>query len=391
MSIQSIQQSNIKNKRVLLRVDFNVPLKGNKVLDDFKMQRAYKTIRFLLKNDCNIVLVSHLGRPKGKRLKAMSLEPVCKHFKKTFKSTKFFNDAVTNSLTDKVNQYKGRIAFLENLRYDNRETNNNKAYAQILAGMAEVYVNEAFAFSHRKTATMVAITKLLPSYGGFNLIDEVKYLEKVLKPKKPSVAIIGGSKLATKNAVIKKFVSKYNKVLIGGGLANTFLAAKGYQLGSSIGIDKKEINKAKPLLKSKKIILPRDVIIADKKTKRKVRYEFIQNDKFLCDKDEMILDIGPETQKYYSTIIKSSKTIVWNGPLGYTDDKKFQHGSVVIGKAIASRSSGKALGIVGGGETLFVLKLTKMSNYIDFISTGGGALLTFLEGSELPGLKSLKY
>ena len=269
MKIESVSQASLSGKRVLLRVDFNVPLKGDKVLDDFKMQRAYKTIRFLLENGCNIVLVSHLGRPKGKRLKAMSLEPVCKYFKKTFKSTKFFDGKVDKSLVENVNKYKGRIAFLENLRYDESETKNNKAFAQILSKMADLYVNEAFAFSHRKTASMVAITKLLPSYGGFNLIDEVKYLEKVLKPKKPSVAVIGGSKLETKNAVIKKFLTKYNKVLIGGGLANAFLAAKGYQLGSSIGTDKKEVSKAKSLLKSRKIVLPRDVIVADKQTKKK--------------------------------------------------------------------------------------------------------------------------
>jgi len=227
----------------------------------------------------------------------------------------------------------------------------------------------------------------LPSFAGLNLVQEVSYLNKSLKPKKPAVALIGGSKIRTKIALIKGFLKTYNKVLIGGGLANTFFAAKGYEVGGSL-FEPEELRRAKLLLQSKKIILPKDVLVSDKKRK-KIRVVKIGRDQILCEKNEMILDIGPETVKRYADEIKKAKFIIWNGPLGLIEEKKFSHGTIALAKFIGSRATGRAVGIAGGGETLLALKMSGMEKYYDFVSTGGGSMLQFMEGKVLPGIKPL--
>jgi phosphoglycerate kinase len=375
--------STLKNKRVFLRVDFNVPVKKGKVMDNYKMSRAYPTIKLLLKQKNQIIIASHLGRPEGKVIKEMSLKPVFNHFKKDYPKVKvsFISDY------SKVDSCKSQIIILENLRFYQEEYDNDKTFAKLLSLMADVYVNEAFAFCHRPTASMVAITKYLPSYAGGNLIHEEKYLENALRPKKPAILIIGGSKLETKEPVVKKFLPKYDNILIGGILANTFLSAKGYTLGSSLGLDKSDVQKAKKMLKSKKIILPIDVIVTDKKTKKKVRVVQLESEKQICNKNEMVLDIGPQTATFYASLIKKSKTVVWNGPMGYFEDEKFRNGSLSIARAIASS---KTTSIAGGGETILIINMSKTEKRFSFISTGGGAMLEYLSGKTLPGLKSLK-
>ena len=332
MNIKSIENFEIRDGRVILRVDFNVPVKKGKVEDSYKLKRALPTIKQLLKNKNQIVLVSHLGRPKGKRVKALSLEPVFKELKKMLVGKgykmKFFPQKVDAKLVKRVNDTDVDILFLENMRYDKREDENRKNLALLLAKMGDVYVNESFAASHRKMSSLVEITNYLPSFAGLNLVQEVSYLNKSLKPKKPAVALIGGSKIRTKIALIKGFLKTYNKVLIGGGLANTFFAAKGYEVGGSL-FEPEELRRAKLLLQSKKIILPKDVLVSDKKRK-KIRVVKIGRDQILCEKNEMILDIGPETVKRYADEIKKAKFIIWNGPLGLIEEKKFSHGTIAL-------------------------------------------------------------
>jgi phosphoglycerate kinase len=391
MNIKSIENFEIRDGRVILRVDFNVPVKKGKVEDSYKLKRALPTIKQLLKNKNQIVLVSHLGRPKGKRVKALSLEPVFKELKKMLVGKgykmKFFPQKVDAKLVKRVNDTDVDILFLENMRYDKREDENRKNLALLLAKMGDVYVNESFAASHRKMSSLVEITNYLPSFAGLNLVQEVSYLNKSLKPKKPAVALIGGSKIRTKIALIKGFLKTYNKVLIGGGLANTFFAAKGYEVGGSL-FEPEELRRAKLLLQSKKIILPKDVLVSDKKRK-KIRVVKIGRDQILCEKNEMILDIGPETVKRYADEIKKAKFIIWNGPLGLIEEKKFSHGTIALAKFIGSRATGRAVGIAGGGETLLALKMSGMEKYYDFVSTGGGSMLQFMEGKVLPGIKPL--
>jgi len=392
MALRSLSNNKIENKRVVLRVDFNVALQDGKVLEDFKIKGALPTIKHLLKNNCQIVLLSHLGRPEGKRVSALSLKPVCLYLSKLLPSVKikFFNDKISLALIKKLKNYQGQIAFLENIRFEKGEDFNDLILAKKLSQMGEIFVNEAFAACHRALSSTVGITKYLPSYAGLNLSREIKFLSKALRPNKPAIAVIGGAKVETKAKVIRRLARSYAKILLGGGLANTFLAAKGYELGASIGLDKADVNFAKKLLKlTNKIVLPLDVVVADKKTQRKIKIVMIGKDKLLAGKDEQVLDIGPATVNYYSQFIRTAQTIVWNGPMGLLEKAQFRHGSVTLAKIIASRASGRALGIAGGGETLYAIDLSKMGKYFDFVSTGGGAMLTYLEGTSLAGLKPL--
>ncbi len=389
MKIKSIEKVEIKNKRVLVRVDFNVPLKGNKILDDFKITRALPTIEFLLKNNNQVVLVSHLGRPEGKRVSSMSLAPVAKYLSQKLKPYKvvFIKDKISIKLKNTINKTESAVVLLENIRYEKGEDANDLSLAKTLASYADVSVNEAFAACHRAMASMVAITKFLPSYAGLNLAREYKYLTSSLTPQKPAIAIIGGAKIETKINFIKKLSKIYDAVLIGGGLANTLLAAQGYQVGASL-YDKDYLRLAKSLLKIKNVVIPLDVAVTDAKFKN-VRFVEVAKDKELCSASEKILDIGPKTMKHYSDFIRAAKFIVWNGPMGLFEEKKFRHGTLVVAKMIGARAKGRAVGIAGGGETLYAIDMSKMGKYYDFISSGGGAMLEFMEGKVLPGIKPL--
>jgi 3-phosphoglycerate kinase len=390
--LRSIKQVDLKNRHVVLRVDFNVPVKNGKVQDDYKIKRSLPTIKYLLKNKCKIVVISHFSRPEGKRVKAMSLEPVYKEFKRNLARTRtqFVTRKIDENLVKHIDKLylKNDIVMLENIRYDKRENQNRKNLAQLLAKMGEVYVNEAFATSHRENSSTVGITEYLPSYAGLNFENEVAFLSKALEPKEPDVALVGGAKVKTKLQVIKNFLKLYQNVMIGGGLANTFLAAKGYDVGGSFH-EPAEIKNAKKLLKSKKLLLPIDVVVADNSKPQIIKVVKVGKQKKLCNLDEQILDIGPETVQRFSREIKKAKTIVWGGPFGYLEDKRFSHGTISIAKIIGARSSGRAVSIAGGGETLLAIHMSKMERYYDFISTGGSAMLKFLEGKKLPGIQSL--
>ncbi|MDD5071572.1 MAG: phosphoglycerate kinase [Patescibacteria group bacterium] len=386
-SIKSIRQAKkLVGKRVFLRTDFNVPVEKGKVADDYKIMASLPTIRFLLRYRAKIIIASHLGRPDGRREKKYSLAPVARHLGGLLdEKVRFSDDCTGLAAGTAVGKMKpGEILMLENLRFAKGEEKNDKKFAKELAGLADIYVNDAFANSHRKHASMAAIKKYLPSYAGLLLAEEVENLNKIIYPRQPLIAVIGGAKIGTKISFIRKLSQKSFKVLIGGALANNFFAARGMEIGKSLA-DKKSVALAKSL-KAKNILLPVDVVVSGKKDGRgpvKVKNDFRVN------KNEAILDIGPKTVRLYSSFLKKAQTIIWNGPMGMFENEHFKHGTLAIARVIASRSRGRAFGVVGGGETIAALKMTGMEDYVDWISTGGGATLAFLNGEKMPGLSKI--
>lgn len=370
----------------MLRADFNVPMERGRVADDYKIVAGLPTIRFLLRYNCKIIIITHLGRPEGRIEKKYSLAPVARHLGKLLdKKVNFADDCVGLKSGTAVGKMKpGEILMLENLRFSKGEGKNDKKFARQLAGLADVYVNDAFANSHRRHASMSAIKKYLPSYAGLLLPEEVENLNKIFHPRPPLVAVIGGAKIGTKISFLKKISRKSFKVLIGGALANNFFASRGMEIGQSL-VDKESIKLA-GRLKQKNILLPIDVVVSDKKDGGGPAEA---KNIFKVNKNEKILDIGPKTIRLYSLFLKKAQTIIWNGPMGMFEKEHFKHGTLAIARVIASRSRGRAFGVAGGGETIEALKMTGMENYVDWISTGGGATLAFLNGEPMPGLKGL--
>ncbi len=388
MKLKNLYQSikKIKGKTVFLRVDFNVPMSGSKIKESFKLWQSLETINFLLDNDCKIVLASHLGKPNHSYEKKYSLAPIAKELSKmlaikvNFLDYKNYSDFKKIKKTIKNNN---GLFLLDNLRFWSGEEKNSKSFGKSLASLVDVYINDAFAVSHRANASVSAIRSSgLPSYSGLLLEKELESLNKILKPKKPFVIVMGGSKLSTKIPIIKKLYNQASYILLGGALVNNFYLAKGYNVGRSL-IDKDGLKAINKYLLSKKIILPIDVIVENIKSgKKKILIKKIKE----VDDNDCIFDIGPETILLFSKYINKAKTIVWNGPLGMFEDDKFKKGTVVIAREIAARAGGKAFGVAGGGETVESLNLSGMENYMDWVSTGGGAMLSFLAGDKMPGL-----
>jgi len=368
LKIKSIRQvRNLKNKTILVRCDFDVPIENNKVVDDTRLKACVPTIKYLLKKKVKkIILMGHLGRPGGKVVKNLSLEPVAKHLEGLLnKKIEFINKVIDYKLP--ITNYQ--LLMLENLRFNKNEKQNDKKWARSLAKIADIYVNESFANSHRAHASMKAIQNYLPSYAGLHLEQEIKNLSQILnKPKKPLILIIGGAKIETKLPVIKSFLDKADRILVGGAVANNFLKAKKMDVGKSL-IDEKYLSEAEQLLKKSnhKIILPIDYKMQDGK----------------------ILDIGPKTIILFNGIIKKAKTIIWSGPLGFFENEKFAKGTNEIAKCVLENKKAKV--ISGGGETLEAIQDSRFKIHDSkiSISTGGGAMLEFLAGKSLPGLKKI--
>ncbi|MDP2737087.1 MAG: phosphoglycerate kinase [bacterium] len=381
MKIKSIRNvKNLAGKIVLLRADLNVPIEGGLIKSNYKIVTILPTIRYLLRHNAKIIIATHIGKdntakPIAKRLGELLGEKIL-----------FIDESVGHKVEKAAAKMTAKdIIFLENLRFNHGEEKNDKKFARRLASSADIYVNDAFAVSHRNHASVSAIKKYLPSYAGLLLEKEILNLHKILEPKEPLVSIIGGAKIKTKIALIKKLAKMSFKVLIGGALANNFIAAHGYKIGKSLS-DKASIKIAAELAKKcKNIILPVDVIVAKKINSNNIEVKPVNQ----VDKDDIILDIGPRTIKLFVSFIKQANTIVWNGPMGYFENEHFKHGTLSIGRFVAARSTGSAYGVVGGGETIEALKMTKMGNYVDWISTGGGAMLTYLGEEKMPGLKGI--
>ena len=382
---------NLKDKKVFLRLDLNVPLVGQKITEDYKIKAALPSIKVLLEKGAKVIVASHLGEPlvKGKLVPkaktSLTIKPIASRLNLLLQQpVKFLAGQDLADLKKQINQAQESIIVLDNLRFWPGELNNDPVFAKELAGLADFYVNDAFAVSHRLQASVATIKDFLPSFAGLLLEQEVTNLARVLKPKQPLVVVLGGSKIGGKINLIRNLGQKANKVLVGGGLANNFLAAQGYQIGQSLA-DTESIGLAQQLIQElgDKLIIPSDVIVASATNQPALRLVNQVGDQ------EKILDIGPATIKEFSQQIKLAKTIVWNGPLGKFEDEHYKNGTLFIAREIAWQSRGAAFGLVGGGETVAALQMTKMSGYIDWISTAGGAMLTFLGGEAMPGLTKI--
>lgn len=381
LKIKTIKDfKNLKDKKILLRVDFNVPVSKGKITDDYRIISTLPTIRYLLTKKCKIIIMTHWGKPGGKKIKEYSTKKLAVYLsEKINKKIDFIDDCIGSKVFKKTEIMKnGDILFLENLRYYKEEEKNDIIFASQLAQLGDVYVNDAFGVSHRKNASVSAITNFLSPCAGLLLESELLNLEKIFNPKKPLIVLIGGAKIKTKIALIKKIQKNALKILIGGALANNFFASKNYEVGESL-IDTESIKIAKKLT-SPKIILPIDVVAGENE---KIKVKKIDEIK----KNEKIFDIGPETIKLYSNYIQKARTVIWNGPMGMFEIARFKTGTKEIARSVALNS--KAFGVVGGGETVEALKLTGMSQYVDWVSTGGGAMLSYLGKEKMPGLKKI--
>lgn len=397
--MRSIKEAKaLRGKRVLVRVDFNVPLVKGKIgrEEDWRLRKTLPTIEYLMKHGARVILASHLGRPDGKKDAKLKMDAVAKRLAVLLhREVAKIGECVGPKVQKAVESLKdGGILLLENLRFNPGEEDNDPKFAKQLAALADAYVNDSFATCHRAAASLVAITKELPSYAGLLLLEEVEALKRVMaKPARPHLVVMGGAKVSSKIGTIENLLTIADRILLGGALANPFYQASGFGIGKSI-CGAEDLEAAKRLMRlpeARKLILPHDVVIgnpADLAVRAQVR-ELRRAPFDLCGPDEAILDIGPKTVSAYASYLRSAKTIIWNGPLGWFEVPKFSHGTMALGRLIAARSKGRTFGVVGGGESVMALEKTGLMDCVDHVSTGGGAMLEFLEGKELPGLKAL--
>ena len=392
MNIRKFQDANLKGKRVLLRVDFNVPMKDGKVKEDTRIVQTLPTIKYLLKQNARLIICSHLGRPEGKVVDSMRMRAAAEHMRKLLKKPVKIMKDCTGPEVEKAAALlqPGQIMFLENLRFHIEEEKNNSAFAKKLAGLAEVFVSDSFATAHRAHASTAGVCKYLPSYAGFLMQHEIEELTALThKPAKPLTIIVGGAKIDTKIGIIENFIGKADNFLVGGGLANTFLAAQGFNVGKSLYEANKMEVAQDTLIAAEQLhvpfVLPVDVIVADE-IKENAQTVDIPVDDVIGEMK--ILDIGTKTIKKFADVIKKSKTVIWNGPVGLSEMKPFSRGTAVIAQTLVWARGVKS--ILGGGDTVEAIKrLGFKEEHFTFVSTGGGAMLEFLEGKTLPGVEVL--
>ena len=391
-SIKKIQDMDLKNKKVLVRVDYNVPLKDGKVDNTKRIVATEKTIKHLLDNNCRVVLIAHLGRPKGKVCPEFSLAPVAAEVEKLFGVPVHFAKDCVGPEADKVvaETKNGEIALLENLRFHPEEEKNDPEFAKQLAKHGEVFVQEAFGTVHRAHASTSAVAHLLPSGAGYLVQKEVEFLGKALEnPARPFAAVIGGAKVSDKILLLNNLIDKVNVLIIGGGMAYTFLKAKGMEVGKSL-LDETKIDEAKQVMdkaaaKGVKMLMPIDFRVAKEFSETATATEV---DVIPADMEAM--DIGPKTEKLFADELLKCKTIFWNGPMGVFEFPNFAKGSFAIANAMIEATKNGAISIIGGGDSVNVLKKGKInSKEFSHVSTGGGASMEFVEGKELPGLVAL--
>ncbi len=384
-------EANLNQKKVLLRLDLNVPLDNGRITDPTRIDKIIPTIKFLLKNNSKIIILSHVGRPKGKIVNELSLKPICENLKKKINENIKFITRNLKEIKSKelFKNQDEKIVMLENLRFNKEEENNNE-FAKHLASLADIYVNEAFSCSHRAHASIFEITKFLPSYAGLQLNLEIDALTKITSEiKKPVTCIIGGSKISTKINIIKNLISKFDNIVIVGGMANNILKYKGHNIGKSIqeaNCDQiiKEIFSLSEN-ENCKIIYPEDVTVG-KDLNGSPKIKEVNK----VSEDELILDIGPKTIHTINKLIEKSKTILWNGPAGYFENPNFAKGSLEIAKKIVEKNKANTIySVAGGGDTVALLNGIDLINEFDFVSTAGGAFLEYLEGKKLPGISAL--
>ncbi|NEZ47110.1 phosphoglycerate kinase [Clostridium niameyense] len=390
---KTVEDIEVKGKRVLVRCDFNVPIIDGKITDENRLVGALPTIKYLIEKGAKVILCSHMGKPKGEPKKELSLAPVAKRLSEMLNKKVVFadDDNVVGENGKKAieNMKDGDVVLLQNTRYRKEETKNEENFSKELASLAEVFVNDAFGTAHRAHCSTVGVTEYLsPSVCGYLIQKELKFLgNAVEKPEKPFVAILGGAKVSDKINVINNLLDKVDTLIIGGGMSYTFLKSQGYTIGTSL-VEEDKIVYAKEMIEKAKekgvnLLLPIDNVIADK---------FDKDAEAIVTKDQNIqdgymgLDIGPKTAELYKDAIKSAKTVIWNGPMGVFEFKNFANGTLEVAKAMANSD---AVTIIGGGDSAAAVNQLGFGNDMTHISTGGGASLEFLEGKELPGIKAL--
>ncbi len=385
---QTVRDVDVRGKKVLVRVDFNVPLKDGQVADDTRIRAALPTITYLLDNGAAVILISHLGRPKGEHKPELSLRPVATHLEKLLgRPVTFAEDCIGPAAeTAAAALEPGQVLLLENTRFHPEEKKNDPQMARQLAALADLYVNDAFGSAHRAHASTEGVAHYLPAVAGFLMEKEIRYLgQAIANPEKPFTAILGGAKIGDKIGVIRNLLDKADQILIGGGMANTFFKAQGYPVGDSL-VEDDALETARSLLADagSKLRLPVDVVIAD-------AFDNAANSRIMAvgpiPEGWRILDIGPETVANYAKVIAAAKTVVWNGPMGVFEMPNFAKGTFGIAEAVAASD---AVSIVGGGDSVAAVKQSGLAEKITHISTGGGASLEMLEGKVLPGLAALR-
>ena len=391
MEYQTVKDIEVRGKRVLVRVDFNVPIdQKGQMTDDTRLVKTLPTIQYLMKQGARTILISHLGRPKGKKNSQLSLKPAAARLSKLLKQpVKFVDDCVGTEAKTESNKLKnGEVALLENLRFHPEEEENNSEFSKSLASLAEIYVNDAFGAAHRAHASTVGVTQFLPSVSGLLLAKEIEYFDRILRnPEQPFVAILGGAKVVDKIKVIETLMAKVDYLLIGGAMAYTFLKARGHKIGSS-KFDFEGFEMAKKILEKAKerkvqFILPVDHVVAETVTEG-ARTNIADSD---IPEGWIGVDIGPKTIEHCQTVIKKAKTVVWNGPLGVFEIKAFAEGTRQIAECLAGLKN--ATTVIGGGETAQAGMELKLEDKFSHVSTGGGASLEYLEGKILPGIEAL--
>ena len=385
-------KKDLGGKIVLLRLDLNVPIKHGKITDETRINKILPIFNYLIKKKSKIIVISHIGRPKGKKIEEFSLKPICEILeKKLSKKISLIQEDIYELKKLKLfTKSEDKILVLENIRFYKEEEENNKNFSKQLASLGDLFINDAFSCSHRAHASVTEITNFLPSYAGLQLEAEINALKKVTTEiKEPITCIIGGSKISTKIPIIKNLIPKFDNIIIVGAMANNILRYKGHPIGKSVLEDNCEdiINDIFKLSKnhSCSIFFPKDVVVG-KKIEGDAKIKELSE----VSSDDYILDIGPKTIEEINNIIDLSKTILWNGPAGYFENSHFAKGSFEIGKKIAEKNKLKEIfSVVGGGDTVALINDIGIFNSFNFVSTAGGAFLEYLEGKELPGIKAL--
>lgn len=395
MSFLTLDTANVTHQNVLVRLDLNLPMKNGIVSDDTRIKRSLLTLQELLKKQAKIIILSHFGRPKGKVDPVMSLEPIAAYLEKFVNCpVSFVKDCIGFSTEDIIQKAPfSSIVVLENLRFYAEEEANDLDFARKLAGLGNLYVNDAFSCSHRAHASVAAICKFLPCYAGRAMEKELSTLESVLKsPKRPLMAIVGGSKVSTKIDLLHNLIKKVDHLVIGGGMANTFLAAKAYEIGQSLCEDDYIPTAQEIMIEAEthhcNLILPIDVILTDEIVEN-AKAENIRAER--VSKSHKIADMGAESITRIQQILDSCQTVIWNGPVGVFEVSPFGKGSVDLAHHIAHLTKkGKIISVAGGGDTLAALAKADVENDFTYTSTAGGAFLEWLEGKDLPGVSALK-
>ena len=382
--------SDLNDKKVILRLDLNVPLNGSEITDPTRIEKILPTLRFLIHKNSKIIIISHIGRPRGKVVKNLSMLPVCKYIsKKLNKEVELIEKKIFDiDINTIFKNSKSKILFLENIRFYEQEEENSEEFAKLLSTFGDIYINDAFSCSHRAHASIDKITKFIPAYCGMQMNNEVNALKKLTSDiKRPITCIIGGSKISTKINLIKNLIPKFENLVIVGGMANNILKYKGFNIGNSINEKNCDEIVSKIFSLSEEnncnLVFPSDVAVG-KKLEDKAKIKNLSN----LQDDDIILDIGPETVNSINYLLDNSKTVLWNGPAGYFENPNFAIGSKKIAKKIIELGN-DIFSVAGGGDTIAVLNKVNAFEKFNFVSTAGGAFLEYLEGKEIPGIRAL--